>query len=65
MTHVCARTSRANFETKIVRQSQEIKQEEVEVKVPRDKNPENMYVVWDYDDDMFAAEVKPELIYDP
>ena len=43
MTHVCARTSRANFETKIVRQSQEIKQEEVEVKVPRDQNPKDVF----------------------
>ena len=43
MTHVCARTSRANFETKNARQSQEIKQEEVEVKVPRDKIPEYVF----------------------
>jgi hypothetical protein len=43
MTHVCARTSRTNFETKIVRQSQEIKQEEVEVKVPGDKNPRDVF----------------------
>ena len=56
MTHVCARTSRANFETKIVRQSQEIKQEEVEVKVPGDKDPDDVF--WDFDDDIFTIDSK-------
>ena len=56
MTHVCARTSRANFETKNAPQSQEIKQEEVEVKVPGDKNPE--YVFYDFFHDIFTIDSK-------
>ena len=56
MTHVCARTSRANFETKIVRQSQEIKQEEVEVKVPGDKDPDDMF--HDFMRDIFTIDEK-------
>ena len=44
---------------KIVCQSQEIKQEEVEVKVPGDKHPE--YVFYDFVDDIFTIDQSMKL----
>ena len=56
MTHVCARTSRANFETKNAPQSQEIKQEEVEVKVPGDQDLDHVF--YDFIRDIFTVDEK-------